>query len=99
MAAYFDNSQYMPMFQTSLMVFSIITRVVNSAYLLSFKHKTKTIWAFCSFALAYTIYFTAFYSKDLNFGFILALICTLIIGTFTSLGGATVVGFMKGMPP
>ena len=88
----------MPMFQICLMILSIVTVLVNSICLLSFKHKTKALWACTLFPLAFAIYASAFYFEDPNIGFILTLVATLIIGMVTTVASTLILGFMKGMP-
>ena len=71
--------------------------VFNSRYLLKFRHAAKMIWVVCAWILGFGIFFFAYLlvGKQDTLGFLMSLFATLIIGGFTSVGGTTIVGFLK----
>ena len=62
---------------------------------------TKLIWVSVGSIGGFVLFFFAYTMKDSNnkLGFGLSLVATLMIGSLTSLGDCTIIGFMKSVPP
>jgi hypothetical protein len=76
-------------------------RVINSKYLLKFLHITKVCWVSVAWFAGFWIFVVSYHfvGKEDTIGFIISLIATVIIGSFTSVGDGTIIGFMKAIPP
>ena len=81
-------------------MFSSIVRIINSKYLLKFKHMTKILWVAIAWTCGFLTFFGSFQLLGVNntLGFILSLFASIICGAFTSVGSSTIVGFMKAIP-
>lgn len=75
-------------------------RVLNSRFLLQFRHQTKIACVAISWAAGLVLFYASYYLGTLNklYGFLGALVSTLLIGSFTSVGDGTIIGFMKAIP-
>lgn len=85
------NKSKMPMFSGSLVLMAIVIYLINSRFLINFKHTTRIIAASCFFFLGVTCIITSLLLKS----FPLALGGSLVLGIGTTLGGSTVMGFLK----
>lgn len=76
-------------------------RILNSRFLLKFRHITKIIWVCLGWFSGFIIFYFSFQliGKNDTLGFIMSLFASLICGSFTSVGDGTIVGFMKAIPP
>jgi len=99
MATAFDHKNLMSMFQLCLILFSSLVRVINSKYLLHFRHKSKILSVAIAWTVGNLLYASAFYIDNNSLALTIALTSTLIIGAFTSVGDCTIIGFMKALPP
>jgi hypothetical protein len=81
-------------------MFSSLVWIINSKYLLKFKHTTKIVWVAVAWTCGFLTFFGSFQLLGVNdtLGFILSLIASIICGAFTSFGNSTIVGFMKAIP-
>ncbi len=84
-----------------LTLFSSLVWVVNSRFLLHFRHMTKVVWVAVAWACGFLLFFGAFQLLGVNdtLGFVISLLASVVCGTFTSVGNSTIVGFMKAIPP
>lgn len=100
LASKFGFKNLMASFQICLTVFGGVVRVLNSRYLLKFKHQNKIIWVVIAWSTGFTIFFFSYMliGKNDTIGFIMSLTATVIIGSFASVGDATIIGFMKAIP-
>ena len=96
MGAFQLYSHHLPI--RSLTLFSVAVRVVNSKYLLKYKHLSKIYLVSLVWFFGYSLFFLSFHIKKEIIGFYCCLLATLLIGIFNSLGGITSVGFMKAFP-
>lgn len=99
LAKTFHKENLMPVFQFSLSIFSVVVNIVNSKYLLAYKHKSKVTWIIIAWTIGYLGFFGAYHINNDNWGFLTCVIATLVIGIHTTGGSATVMGFMKALPP
>jgi len=99
MATHFYHNDLMPLFQFSLALIGLLVRVLNTSFMLRFRHKSKIVWVVFAWCIGYVIFYYSFIISNLDIGFILALFSTIIIGCHTSLGAITIIGFVKALPP
>ena len=81
-------------------MFGGIVRILNSRFLLQYKHFTRVVWVCLAWLIGFLLFRFAYslIGKDGTVGFIVSLISTIIIGSFTSIGDGAIIGFMKALP-
>ena len=96
----FQKKEFMAAFQICLTVFGMMVRILNSRYLLKFRHLVKVIWVTIGWFIAFWIYYFSYMLVGKNdwLGFGISLFATIVIGSFTSVGSSTIIGFMKAIP-
>ena len=94
----FDKEKLMPAFQLSLILFSSITRIINSKFLIRMQHISRIIMvAICIVSSFVIIAFCCFYdSVEVMFWF--SLIASVIVGIGSALGESVILGFLKTFP-
>lgn len=100
LAVEFNMANYVPSFLFSLNIFSLLVRILNSEWLLQYRHQVKVTWCAGIWTAGYILFYCAYYFKHSNSaaGFIVCLIATVLIGASTSVADCTIIGFMKAVP-
>lgn len=94
----FGKEKLMPAFQLSLILFSSLTRIINSKWLIRMQHITRIMMvAFCIFASFIIIAFCCFYDT-VNSMFSVSLLASVIVGAGCALGESVILGFLKTFP-
>ena len=94
----FDKEKLMPAFQLSLILFSSITRIINSKFLIRMQHITRIIMvAICIVSSFVIIAFCCFYDT-VQAMFWLSLLASVIVGIGSALGESVILGFLKTFP-
>lgn len=94
----FDKAKLMPLFQLSMIVFSALTRIVNSKYLIRVQHRTRIIFVTACIVLSFfTIAICCFFS-DVAAMFYLSLFASIVVGIGIALGESVNLGFLKTFP-
>ena len=94
LAKSFHHDSLMTIFHCVMIVFAILTRLVNARCFLKVKHRFKNLFVVLCFALGAGCMILAFW-KNL---FILTLLSMVFFGIGTSLGESNNLGFLKGFP-
>ena len=97
-AQYFHEENLMASFQGSLVFFGFFTQILNSFFLMKVNHMYKMTFIAVCWSIAFFIYFLAF-QVPIDKGFVLAIIATLLEGSFTSVAMNTISGFLKAFHP
>ncbi len=85
----------MSFFVPSLVLFSILIKLINSKYLVKIKHKTKILIISHFFIIGIIIIKLSVYVNL----FWLCLFGTILFGVAKSFGDMVIQGFIKGFPP
>lgn len=85
----------MSLFSGSQVFLSIFVRILNTRYLVRFRHKTRIWMAVGMWALSCLFNIIAYLTNQ----FWLSIIGTLLVGVGTGIGDGTNYGFMKCFPP
>lgn len=94
----FDKEKLMPLFQLSLILFSLITRLVNTKFLIRTQHLTRIcVVTGCIVTSFVLIAFCVFY-ESIEAMFYVSLAASIIVGIGSALGEATNIGFLKTFP-
>ena len=91
----FNKKDFIPFFSGSLVLFSILLKIINSKYLVKIRHKIRILVA--SILIITGILFIML-SIFVNIFFI-SIIGTIFVGLGTSFGSITILGFIKGFDP
>ena len=82
----------------SLIVFSSITRIVNSKYLIRMQHMTRIIFVTITIVLSFLIIAICCFYHDVSAMFYLSLLASIVVGVGCALGESVNLGFLKTFP-
>ena len=102
MASKFKKDGKNAAFQMCLSLFGGVVRILNSKYLLHYKHYSKMMTTAIAYSLGFLFLFFSYTLGDMEYfqtGFLFSLIGTIIIGFFNILADGTMIGFMKAFHP
>ena len=94
----FDKEKLMPAFQLSLIIFSSLTRIVNSKWLIRMQHISRIMMVvFFIVASFIIIAFCCFYDT-VDAMFYVSLLTSILVGVGCALGESVILGFLKTFP-
>ena len=96
-----NNSQLIALFPLSLICFNSLSRIINSIYFIKISYTKRflclSFYIFSGYLLLYYI-LDSIGTHNSLFNFFLTLIPVIILGTASSLGEATILGYLRTFP-
>eukprot|EP01016_Furgasonia_blochmanni_P017808 TRINITY_DN2047_c0_g1_i19.p1 TRINITY_DN2047_c0_g1~~TRINITY_DN2047_c0_g1_i19.p1 ORF type:complete len:561 (-),score=83.75 TRINITY_DN2047_c0_g1_i19:239-1876(-) len=96
-AASFDMQNFMALFQFCLIINGGLVRIINSKFLLNIRHKIR-VMILLTLSVSANLILSLSNSTSHVWGFYAALAASVMMGTSSSLGESTMLGFLKGFP-
>lgn len=94
----FNKESLMPLFQLSLIVFSSVTRIVNSSFFIRYQHRTRIMFVTGCIVASFLIIAICCFYESISAMFYLSLFASIVVGVGCALGESVNLGFLKTFP-
>jgi battenin len=81
-----------------LIIFSSLTRFINAKYFIKVKHFTRMIINSVNMTIGFLVISFACTFNEYEASFYFSLVASVVLGTVSSFGESTTLGFCKGFP-